>query len=90
VTPEEHIAKMTTAIKQAIKVMGNRFGSTEGDVARAIEELKLVTPRSERSSRTVDRDPDRGWSRAPSSRGQIQLADEPSLRTRETTLRDTW
>lgn len=39
-TPEEHIAKMTTAIKQAIKVMGDRFGSTEGDVARAIEELK--------------------------------------------------
>lgn len=38
-TPEEHIAKMTTAIKQAIKVMGDRFGSTEGDVARAIEEL---------------------------------------------------
>ncbi len=39
-TSEEHIAKMTTAIKQAIKVMGDRFGSTEGDVARAIEELK--------------------------------------------------
>lgn len=39
-TPEERIAKMTTAIKQAIKVMGDRFGSTEGDVARAIEELK--------------------------------------------------
>jgi hypothetical protein len=31
---------MTTAMKQAIKVMGDRFGSTEGDVARAIEELK--------------------------------------------------
>jgi hypothetical protein len=40
VTPEEQITKMTTAIKQAIKVMGDRFGSTEGDVARAIEELK--------------------------------------------------
>lgn len=39
-TSEERIAKMTTAIKQAIKVMGDRFGSTEGDVARAIEELK--------------------------------------------------
>jgi hypothetical protein len=40
VTPEEHIAKMTIAIKQAIKVMGDRFGSTERDVARAIEDLK--------------------------------------------------
>ena len=39
-TPEEQIAKMTTAIRQAIKVMGDRFGSTEGDVARAIQELK--------------------------------------------------
>ncbi len=39
-TPEERIAKMIAAIKQAIKVMGDRFGSTEGDVARAIEELK--------------------------------------------------
>lgn len=33
-TPEEHIAKMTTAIKQSIKVMGDRFGSTEGDARR--------------------------------------------------------
>ena len=39
-TPQEHIAKMTTAIRQAIKVMGDRFGSTEQDVARAIQELK--------------------------------------------------
>ena len=39
-TPEEQIAKMTTAIKQAIKVMGDRFGSTEGDVERAIQELR--------------------------------------------------
>jgi hypothetical protein len=39
-TPDEHIAKMTKAINQAIKVMGDRFGSTEGDVARAIQELK--------------------------------------------------
>lgn len=38
--PEEHIAKMTTAIRQAIKVMGDRFGSTEQDVATAIQELK--------------------------------------------------
>ncbi len=39
-TQEEQITKMTKAINQAIKVMGNRFGSTEGDVARAIQELK--------------------------------------------------
>ena len=39
-TPEEQITNMTTTIKQAIKVMGDRFGSTEGDVARAIQELK--------------------------------------------------
>ncbi len=39
-TPEEQIKKMTKAINQAIKVMEDRFGSTEGDVARAIQELK--------------------------------------------------
>jgi hypothetical protein len=37
---EEKIAKMMKAINQAIKVMGDRFGSTEEDVARAIQELK--------------------------------------------------
>ena len=39
-TPEEQITKMKKAIIQAIKVMGDRFGSTEGDVDRAIAELK--------------------------------------------------
>ena len=39
-TPEEQIAKMKKAITQAIKVMGDRFGSTEADVARAIDDLK--------------------------------------------------
>jgi hypothetical protein len=39
-TPEEQITKMTKAINQAIKVMGDRFGSTETDVAKAIQELK--------------------------------------------------
>jgi len=39
-TPEEQISKMKKAIAQAIKVMGDRFGSTEQDVARAIQELK--------------------------------------------------
>lgn len=40
-TPEEQITKMKKAINQAIKVMGDRFGSTEGDVERAIDELKV-------------------------------------------------
>jgi len=42
-TADEQILKMTAAIKQAIKVMGDRFGPTEADVARAIEGLKLST-----------------------------------------------
>lgn len=40
-TPEERIANMTNAINQAIKVMGDRFGSTEEDVARVIVALKV-------------------------------------------------
>jgi hypothetical protein len=40
VTQEEQITKMKKAITQAIKVMGDRFGSTELDVERAIEDLK--------------------------------------------------
>ena len=39
-TPEERIGNMTKAINIAIKVMGDRFGSTEEDVARAIQGLK--------------------------------------------------
>jgi len=39
-TSEEQITKMKKAINQAVKVMGDRFGSTEADVERAIEELK--------------------------------------------------
>ena len=39
-TPDEQITKMKKAITQALKVMGDRFGSTEGDVERAIDELK--------------------------------------------------
>ena len=39
-TPDEQIVKMTKAINQAIKVMGDRFGSTEGDVNRPIQALK--------------------------------------------------
>ncbi len=46
-TPEEQITKMKKAINQAVKVMGDRFGSTETDVEKAIDELKasmLTTP----------------------------------------------
>ena len=39
-TAEEQITKMKKAINQALKVLGDRFGSTEGDVERAIDELK--------------------------------------------------
>ena len=39
-TSEEQITKMKKAINLAMKVMGDRFGSTEGDVERAIDELK--------------------------------------------------
>ncbi len=39
-TPEERIASMTKAINLAIKVMADRFGSTEEDVARTIQALK--------------------------------------------------
>jgi len=39
-TPEEQITRMKKAINQAVKVMGDRFGSTEADVEKAIDELK--------------------------------------------------
>jgi hypothetical protein len=39
-TAEEQIVKMTVAIRHAIKVMENRFGSTETDVAQAVDALK--------------------------------------------------
>lgn len=45
-TPEERIATMTKAITQALKVMGDRFGSTEEDVARAMQALKASLPTS--------------------------------------------
>jgi hypothetical protein len=43
-TPEEQIAKMTKAINQAIKVMADTFGSTPGDITRAIQVLKESLP----------------------------------------------
>jgi len=39
-TPDEQIAKMTKAINQAIKVLGDPFGSTPGDTTRSIQALK--------------------------------------------------
>ncbi|MGA6826077.1 hypothetical protein ACO9S2_00550 [Nitrospira sp. NS4] len=57
-TPEEQISKMKKAIIQAIKVMGDRFGSTEQDVVRAIEELKAsmqTTSQQDPSAETVPR-----------------------------------
>ncbi len=55
-TPEEQSAQMKKAIVQAIKVMGDRVGSTEQDVARTIQELKASmqdTPEPSRSAHTV-------------------------------------
>ena len=46
-TPEQQITKMTKAINQAIKVMSDRFGSTETDVAKAIQELKESMQKSQ-------------------------------------------
>ncbi len=45
-TPEEQIAKMTKAINQAIKALGDRFGSTDGDYQRTIQMLKDSLPAS--------------------------------------------
>ena len=49
-TSEEQITRMKKAINQAVKVMGDRFGSTEADVEKAIDELKasmLTAPAAE-------------------------------------------
>lgn len=43
-TPEEQIAKMTKAIQQAMKVMADTFGSTPGDINRAVQVLKESLP----------------------------------------------
>lgn len=58
-TSEEQITKMTKAINQAIKVMGDRFGSTEADVARAIQDLKesmqkSPTPPTAQTTKTAE------------------------------------
>jgi len=43
-TPEEQIAKMTKAINQAIKVLGDTFAASPGDLTRAIQALKESLP----------------------------------------------
>ena len=55
-TADEQISIMKKAIAQAIKVMGDRFGSTEQDVLRAIQELKTSmqnTSEASLSAKTV-------------------------------------
>ena len=63
-TPEEQISNMKKAITQAIKVMGDRFGSTDQDVARAIEELKASMQTMSKPSPSVETVP-RSDSRSP-------------------------
>ncbi len=59
-TTEEQISRMKKAIAQAIKVMGDRFGSTEQDVERAIQELKASTQGSPEPSPSVKTVPGSG------------------------------
>lgn len=57
-TPEEQISNMKKAMTQAIKVMGDRFGSTDQDVVKAIEGLKvamLATSQPSTPGETVSR-----------------------------------
>lgn len=65
-TPEDQISKMKKAITQAIKVMGDRFGSTEQDVVRAIQELKASMPGSSEPTLSVKAVPQPA-SRSPQS-----------------------
>jgi len=59
-TTDEQITKMKKAIAQAIKVMGDRFGSTEQDVERAIQELKASMQGSSEPSVSVKTTPGLG------------------------------
>ena len=59
-TPDEQITKMKKAIAQAIKVMGDRFGSTEQDVATAIQELRASMQGSSEPSVSVKAVPQPG------------------------------
>lgn len=57
-TSEEQISTMKKAIAQAIKVMGDRFGSTEQDVARAIQDLKVSVHAASEQSLSVKAAPE--------------------------------
>jgi hypothetical protein len=61
-TTEEQISKMKKAIAQAIKVMGDRFGSTEQDVERAIQELKASMQGTSEPSLSIKPGPGTGAS----------------------------
>jgi len=51
---EDQVTRMKKAISQAIKVLGDRFGSTDGDVARSIQELKAsLQPSQDAATATV-------------------------------------
>lgn len=52
-TPDEQNLRMKKAIAQAIKVMGDRFGSTEQDVAKAIQDLKVSMQETSEPSLSV-------------------------------------
>jgi hypothetical protein len=56
-TPEEQITRMKKAINQAIKVMGDRFGSTEADVERVIHELKASMQASSEPGPSLETSP---------------------------------
>ncbi len=53
-TSEERIANMSIAIKQAMRVMGDRFGSTEQDVARTVQALKMSLEVASEPSPTLE------------------------------------
>lgn len=72
-TPAEQITKMTAAIKQAIKVMGDRFGSTEQDVARAIQELKASMQGSSESSLSMEIGPRPGSQSSQNKQVAIEM-----------------
>ncbi len=71
-TSEEQIVKMTTAIRQAIKVMGDRFGSTDQDVTRAIEDLKASMQAKSQPNPSVEAVP-RLDSRSPQQKMEVTV-----------------
>ncbi len=66
---EDQIAKMTKAIRQAIKVMENPFGSTELDVEKAVQGLKASLETSSAPS--------------PSAAASTQPGNQPAQSTKK-------